>query len=167
MAFPKKITNFLDKNKVKYSLVDHKKVFTALDKAATLKMKPAKVAKTLVVKLDKEVVLAAIPAHRNLDKNKFKKVASKWRKEQGGRAVKKISFGTEKWIKNNLKGAKIGAVPPFGSIWKLPTFIDNSLLRIPKALINSGDHKGSIEMTPNNFKKAVPDFIKGSFSKAK
>jgi Ala-tRNA(Pro) deacylase len=167
MAVPKKITNFLDKNKVKYNLVNHKKVFTALDKAATLKTKPARVAKTLIVKLDKEIVLVAVPAHRNLDKNKFKKIASKWRKGRGEKAVKKISFGTEKWIKNNLKGAKIGAVPPLGSVWKLPTFVDNSLMKNPKILINSGDHKQSIEVTPNNFQKAVPGIVKGSFGKAK
>ncbi len=167
MAVPKKITSFLDKNKVKYGLIEHKKVFTAQDKAATLKIKPAKVAKTLVVKLDKEVVLAVVPAHRNLDKNKFKKVASKWRKGQDKKAVKKVSFGTERWIKNNLTGAKAGVVPPLGIVWRLPTFVDNSLMRNPKILINSGDYKVSVEITPNNFKKAVPEIVTGSFSKVK
>ena len=166
MAVPKKVTNFLDKNKVKYSAIDHKKVFTALDKAATLKTKPGLVAKTLVVKFDKEAALVAIPAHRNLDKNKIKKAASALRKAQGKKSVSKISFGTEKWIQSNLRGVKIGAVPPLGVLWKMPTFADNALLRNRKILINSGDHRSSLEIVPKDW-EGVAEVIKGSFGKAK
>ncbi len=47
-----KIKKFLENKKVKYESVGHKIVYTAYDKAATLRVKEEAVAKTLVVKLD-------------------------------------------------------------------------------------------------------------------
>jgi len=65
--------DFLEKAKVKYELIKHRKVFTAQDKAATLKVKPNIIGKTLVLKIDKRISVVLIPANKNLDKNKFKK----------------------------------------------------------------------------------------------
>jgi hypothetical protein len=38
MAIPKKIFNFLEKVRVRYEIIKHKTVFTALDKSQTLKV---------------------------------------------------------------------------------------------------------------------------------
>jgi Ala-tRNA(Pro) deacylase len=157
MAIPKKIIKFLEENKVKYTPVEHRKVFTAFDKAATLKVKPKIVGKTLVVKLDRNPALVLIPANKNLDKEKLRKIAK----------AKTIDFLKETWMKKNLKGIKIGAIPPLGNLFKLKTFIDNSLLKEPKIIINGGDYNWSIKISGASLKKIIPDLVKGSFSKAK
>jgi Ala-tRNA(Pro) deacylase len=154
---PQKVINFLDGAKVKYEPVEHRTVYTAYDKAATLKVSQKIVGKTLVVKLDKELGLVLIPANKNLDKNKLKKAAK----------VKRIDFASEKLIKNKLKGVKVGAIPPFGNLFKLPTFIDRSLLRTPKIFVNAGDYNWSIKLSGASLKKLVPDLMTGSFGKAK
>lgn len=168
MAIPKKIINFLEKEKVKYDVLEHKKVFTAYDKAATLKV-PEKISvKTLAVKVvspSKEVVLVSIPANKNLDKDKLKKKINIQRKKEGEKLIKKIDFVTEKWMKNNLKGVKPGAVPPFGNLWNMNSFIEKSLFKNPKIFFNSGDNSYSIKMSPKNFEKVVPDLVIESISK--
>lgn len=157
MPIPKKIIKYLDSKKVKYETIKHRTVYTAYDKAATLKVPEKIVGKTLVVKINKFFALILIPANKNLDKNKLKKVAK----------VKTIDFVKESWMKKSLKGIKIGAVPPFGSLFKLQTFIDSGLLKNPKIIINSGDYNWSIKTTPGVFKKAIPDLFLGNFSKTK
>lgn len=157
MAIPKKVINFLEKNKARYETVKHKTVYTATDKAATLRVPEKIIGKTLVMKADKFITVILIPANKNLDKNKFKKIAK----------VKKVDFVKENWMKRNLKGIKIGATPPFGEIWKLATFADSTLLKNPKIIINSGDYNWSIKITPANFKKLVPDLIIGNFGKGR
>jgi len=157
MAIPRKLIKFLEKNKVKYEPIEHRIVYTAFDKAQTLKVSEKMVGKTLVVKMDKNPALVLIPANKNLDLQKLKRAAK----------AKKIDFEKETWMKKNLKGVKIGAIPPLGNLFKLKTFIDNSLLKQPKIIINGGDYNRSIEISGASLKKIIPDLMKGSFSKAK
>jgi len=157
MPIPQKLIDFLEKNKVKYTLVKHRTVYTAYDKVATLKMKPNIIGKTLVLKIDKNLAAVLIPANKNLDKNKLKKVAK----------VKNLDFVSERIIKNKLKGVKVGAIPPFGNLWGLATFIDKSLINQPKIIVNGGDCNFSIKISPAALKKIIPDLIIGTFSKAK
>jgi len=155
MAIPQKIIKFLDKNKVNYEIIKHRTVYTAFDKAATLRVAPKIIGKTLVVKLDKNPALVLIPANKNLDKQKLKKIAK----------AKSIDFIKEAWMKKNLKGIKIGAVPPFGNLWKLPTFADKGLFRNQKIIINTGEYAFSIKIKAGDMKKLIPDLVMGNFSK--
>ena len=147
--------DFLEKAKVKYEPIEHRIVYTAFDKAQTLKVSEKMVGKTLILKTDKGIFIALIATNKNLDTNKLKKIAK----------AKKIGFVSEKVIKNKFKGVKVGAIPPFGNLWGLLTFIDGSLTNQPKIIINGGDHNFSIKISPAAFKKIIPDLIIGNFSK--
>ena len=57
MPIPQKITKYLEKARVKYEPVKHKIVYTAHDKAATLRVPEKIVGKTLVMKFDRNVGL--------------------------------------------------------------------------------------------------------------
>ncbi len=167
MGAKESFIKFLEKNKIKYELISHKTVYTAYDKAATLKVKPEIVGKTLVLTTnEKNFLLALIGANRNLDKAKLKKILNNWRKKRKEKAIKTIDFASETTIKEKFKPAKVGAVPPFGFFWKLPTFVDRSLISKPKIIVNIGEYDCSIKISPKIFKK-LPDFIIGSFSKNK
>jgi len=157
MPIPKKIINFLEKNKVKYQTIEHRTVYTAFDKAKTLRLPEKNIGKTLLMTVDKSLALVLIPANKNLDKNKLKKISK----------AKKIDFATEKLIKNKIKGVKVGAVPPFGSLWKLPTFLDKSLIKEPKVILNGGNYNFSIQIKTKDLIKLMPESISGSFTKSK
>ena len=157
----------MKKNKVKYEEIEHKTVYTAFDKSQTLGVPEKTIGKTLVVKINGDFGLALLWANKNLDKMKLKKVVNKWRKKNNQKPVKKVAFATESWMKKNLKGIKIGATPPFGNLWGLPTFADKSLLKNRKIIVNGGDYNWSIEIGPANLKKLIPDLVVGNFSKTR
>jgi len=183
MAVSKKIISFLEKNKVKYEILKHRTVYTAFDKAKTLKRGPLAggwrvgrspekmVGKTLVLKTDGKLAMVLIPANKNLDLQKFKKLAkalpAACLPDRQGRQVKKIDFASERLIKNKFKGVKVGAIPPFGNLWGLRTFIDNSLMREKEIILNGGDYNFSIKLKSKEIKKLVPDSIFGNFGKKK
>lgn len=167
MPIPKKLIKFLERSKTKYEAIRHRTVYTAYDKSATLRIPQKIIGKTLAVKLDRNFALVLIPANRNLENAKLKKLVNATRKKIGEKAIKAIDFATEAWLKNNLKGVKVGAIPPFGNLWGLPIFIDRSLLNNPKIIINAGDYNWSIKMSSANFKKLIPDSIIGQISKAR
>lgn len=165
MPITKKLIKFL--SKIKYEPIEHKIVYTAYDKSQTLRVPEKTVGKTLVMKIGGNFALILIPANKILDKAKFKKIANDWAKKTKQKSIKEISFATEAWMKKNLKGVKVGAIPPFGNLWGLPTFLDRSLLGNSKIIINAGDYNISIKINPDFFKKIIPDLVVGSFSKTR
>ena len=167
MAISKKIEKFLNESKVKYEPIEHKTVFTAYDKAQTLKVPEKIIGKTLTVKLDKNYGLVLIPANKMLDKKKLLKIANKCLTPEVKHKIRSVDFVKEVWIKKNLKGVKIGAVPPFGNLWKMPTIIDRSLMNQPKIILNAGDWNWSIKINPAILKKVIQGLIIGNISKAK
>lgn len=164
----KAIQKLLDLNKIKYEVLEHKTVYTAFDKAATLHAKPQEVGKTVIVSFDnKNYALGLIPANKNLDKKKVLAAFNKLQAKTKEKNYKKIDFATEKWLKANIKGASLGATPPFGTLYKLPFFIDNSLLRPAKIIVNGGAYETSIKLSPASLIKLDPSTLKGSLSMAK
>lgn len=148
-----KLKKFLDSNKIKYEVVEHKKVYTAFNEAETQHVNPKEVAKTVLVKTDKDFALVVVPAAKYVDFKKVKKALK----------VKKVSMAKESDIAKNLK-SKVGLIHPFGSMYKLPTLIDNVLLKQKKIIASAGSYTESVKIKPRDFEKIVEP-IKGSFSK--
>lgn len=153
----KKLVKLLDKNKVKYEKILHRTVYTAYDKAQTLKIPKKIVGKSLVLKVNGKLGIVLIGANKNLDLKKFKNVLK----------AKKVDFVSEKIIKNRFKGVKVGAIPPFGNLWGLPTFIERALTKEPKIIINGGNYNFSIKIGSVSLKKLIPDLVIGNFSKSR
>ena len=164
MAIPKKILNYLEKNKYKFEIIEHKTTYTAWDTSQTEKIKPQEVAKALVMKIDSDYVLALLSGNRNLDKQKLLKIINVQRKKNKEKIYKKIDFAKEAWMKKNLSG-KVGAVPPFRFL-KLEIYADNLLLKNKKIYLGSGDYTMAIKVNVNQYAK-IENIVKGSFSKAK
>ena len=70
---PKKIKKFLESKKVKYHLLEHKTVYTAFDKAATLKVPLKRIGKTVIVSFDRKLAMVLIPGDKKLNLKKVKK----------------------------------------------------------------------------------------------
>ncbi len=192
---PKKIIKYLDKQNVKYELVEHKKVYTAYDAAQTLKVKLDSIGKALLVKFNKPFMSGNKPyavvllgADKNLDLVKFKKVVNNWAvqcnkelryekpdKDKRGKVkkrildiynkVSKVSIPKERDMKEKLK-IKPGAISAFGEIYKLPVFIDKAIIKKTKIILPSGSFTESIKMSPKQFIK-LEKAMQGSFSKVK
>lgn len=154
IKIPKKIERFLEKAGIKYELAGHRTVYTAFDKAATLKVKPDNIAKILTLKIGKETVLAIVGGNRNLDIERLKKIAK----------TDKIGFVKEKIIAEIFKGIDSGAIPPFADLWQVRVFCDKKMLEISKIIISAGTYEASIIITAAAFKKINPEMIIGNFS---
>jgi len=151
---PKKVENFLEKAGAKYELIQHRTVYTAFDKAATLKIKTGAIAKVLVVKIDGKLAMAVVGGDRNLDIDKLMKLAK----------AKKTDFAKEKIIAETFKGIDPGAIPPFEGLWGIRVFCDKKLLESPKIILSAGRYEASLIITPAAFKKINPEMAIGNFS---
>lgn len=155
----KKIINYLDENKYKYEIVKHRTTYTAWDTAQTEKVKPQEVAKTLIMKADRDWVAAVLPANRNLDKKELLKLFNK----NSEKSAKKIDFADEKWLKKNIKIGKLGAIPPFKELLKKDVYFDKLLLKNKKLYVSSGEYDASFRILASQFIK-IENPIQGKIS---
>lgn len=171
----KKLQKYFDKSGIKYEVVEHRTVYTAYDAAATMKVKLNTIAKSLLVKFNKPFIngekpygLAIVTADKNIDLKKLTKVVSahavglnkklRLQKLIAGKKllvdiynkVTKVTIPKEKELKTKFK-VNPGAMAAFGSIYKLPVFIDKAL-------------KGKVIFSGDSFNKSISmqavDFIK-------
>jgi len=155
MAIPKKLQNFLEKNKIKYEAITHKTVYTAYDLSQTLKVKLQEIAKTLIIKTDKGYSLVVLPASMMLDMAKLKKILK----------AKKVEIAKEGIMKSVFK-IKPGTVTPFGSLHKVQVVVDKNLAKAKEIIASAGSYTDSIKIKIADFLKAEKP-IQGIFGKKK
>lgn len=161
----KRLTNLLQKQRVSYNIIQHRKVYTTYDAAQTMKTDIKSIAKTILVKTDARFAFVVIPGHRKLDIQKLKKIINTYQNKMNEPKIRKIQIANEGQIRRNFTKT-VGALAPFGSLYKIPTFVDNMLLRPRKIIINAGSFTESIELSPAAYRK-TENVVSGSFSKAR
>jgi Ala-tRNA(Pro) deacylase len=157
-----KLKNYLAKNKIRYQLAEHKKVYTAFNEAETQHLKTKEVAKTVLVKADNNYALVVVPAAKYVDFNKVKKALAS---AKGGSASggKKVSMAKESDIAKVLK-TKVGLIHPFGTLYKLPVLLDNVLAKQKEFSTSAGSYTESVEIKTKDYMKLIQPII-GKFVK--
>ncbi len=111
-------------------------------------------AKALICKADEQFVLFVMPADRRLDSREV-------RKQFGLRGLR---FATREEVAA-LTGLEPGAIPPFGQLFNLPTYCDESLRMQPRINFNAGDHAISVSVATSDY-LAVERPAMGNFTQA-
>ncbi|MDD5289575.1 MAG: YbaK/EbsC family protein [Patescibacteria group bacterium] len=161
----KKLQKLLDESKKKYEIINHRTTFTAYDVAATLHLKLSQIAKSLLVKTNKPLVhgakpyaLVVVPADKNVDLKKLAKIMS-----TKDIRVAKVEIPKEGIMKSQFK-VKPGSMAAFGSLYKLPVFVDKAVKG--QMIFAAGSFEESIKIKAEDFVK-IENAQTGSFSVAK
>lgn len=128
---------------VAFDVLRHAPVFTSEEAAAVRGTALSSGAKALVCKADERFVLVVLPADRRLASKLLRK------SEQ----VKSLRFATRDEVQQ-LTGLSPGSIPPFGSLFGLPTWSDELLASEPRINFNAGDHAISISLAYEHFVQA-------------
>jgi Ala-tRNA(Pro) deacylase len=125
---------------VPFTVLRHAPVYTSEEAAAVRGTSLASGAKALVVKAGEAFALLVLPADRKLDS----------RKARAGLGVKALRFATREEVEQ-LTGLQPGSIPPFGSLFGLPTHCDPALAANDPINFNAGDHSISVQMSYADF----------------
>ena len=150
-----RLKQFLDDNQVGYDLMQHDPAFTAQQLAARMHVPGNEFVKVVVVKMDGAYALAALPAPRRVN---FKQLA-----RTGG--VKRCSLASESEFQQLFPDCELGAMPPFGSLYNLPTYVDQELITAENIVINAGTHAEAIRVRYSDFNRLARPRV-GSFAVA-
>ncbi len=138
-----RIADWLSGCGVAFEVLRHEPVYTS-EEAARVRGTPlASGAKALVCKADDRFVMLVIPADRKLASRAVRK-ARGWRR---------LRFADRDEVKT-LTGLEPGSIPPFGSLFGLPTLCDGRLGEHERINFNAGDHSISLSMRYDDYLRA-------------
>ncbi|HEX7121158.1 MAG TPA: YbaK/EbsC family protein [Gemmatimonadaceae bacterium] len=144
------LKELLDRSGVAYESLRHPPAYTAQEVAGSAHVSGKEMIKTLVVKIDGRMALVALPASEHLDLHQLKEAT-------GARAVE---LATEAEFASLFPGCDVGAMPPFGDLYGMDTYITESLTRDRQIAFNAGTHTEVVRMSYQDFERlAQPKMI--------
>ena len=151
-----RVTEFLDKSAVNYEITEHLPAFTAQSMAAA-EHEPGKfVAKAVIVKADGKYVMCVLSAPSKIDLDTLKNQL----------AVESLELAEEKDIAEIFPDCQMGAQPPFGNLYDLPTIMDKQLEKDDHILFQAGTHEKAIRMAMADYRKLVaPQVLEFSYQR--
>jgi Ala-tRNA(Pro) deacylase len=145
-----RLKEFLDSRGVKYVSIKHSLAYTAQEVAASAHVSGKEMVKTLVVKLDGRMALVALPASDKIDLHRVAEATG----------AKSAELATEAEFGSLFPGCDVGAMPPFGHLYGIDTYVTESLTRDREIAFNAGTHTEVIRMSYDDFERlATPKKI--------
>ena len=131
--------------------IPHQVGYTARQIAALTHIPEKELAKTLIVKIDGVLAMVVLPASYAVD-------LSLLRAATGARIV---SLAKESEFKDRFPECEIGAMPPFGNLYGMAVYVEESLTNDEKISFNAGSHYELLQISYANFERLVnPSVLK-------
>jgi Ala-tRNA(Pro) deacylase len=144
MKIPLQLIDCLNESKVRYEILHHPEAVTAQRIAQAEHVKGRHHAKVVMIKSGGERLMAVLPADHQIDLEKVGKVIGK-----------SASLDSEKEFKSLFPDCAIGAMPPFGNLYGLPTYVDKSLAAQDYIVFEAGTHSDAIKLSYRDYEKIV------------
>jgi Ala-tRNA(Pro) deacylase len=148
-----KLETFLQAHQCRYRVVGLAGAVTAQEQAAAVGASGWTVAKVLIVKERDGFAMAVIPACCVLDLNRLKGLIG-----HGD-----VRLATTEEARTVVPGCPPGAVPPFGALFGLRTFVDRALLNTREITMPGGDFATGIRMRSAEFRRLAEPRV-GAFA---
>jgi Ala-tRNA(Pro) deacylase len=154
MAMAASIRALLQRERVPYTVFVHRPAYTAQQEAQVSHIQGRHWAKIVVCFIDREPVLAVVPAHTMVDLDQLRALA-------GAQAVR---LALESEMNSMYPECELGAMPPFGPLYGQRVFVDASLVGDPEMVFNAGTHTDALCMHYNDFADIVKPIV-GAFAR--
>ena len=141
----RRLKEFLDNEHVKYVSIQHSPAYTAQEVAQSVHVSGREMAKTVILMVDGQMVMAVLPASR--------KILIKELEEELG--TEDVRFATEQEFQERFPDCETGAMPPFGNLYGLPVYEAPGLQFGGDITFNAGTHTEVIRMAHRDFEKIV------------
>lgn len=141
----KHLEEYLNDNKVKYRTITHSPAYTAQEIAAVAHIGGNKLAKTVIVKIDGELAMLVSPATKMVNFDHLKKLTK----------AKNVELASEYEFQDRFKDCEVGAMPPFGNLYEMSVYVDDSLLEDDEIVFNAGNHSELVKMKYDDWAKLV------------
>ncbi len=151
MGAKEELEKYLKDNGVSFEEMVHAEVYTAQEVAAAQHVSGQALAKVVMVNADGETVMLVLPASYRVDFEKLKSVLEK----------KDIRLAKEEEFQDVFPDCEVGAMPPFGNLYNIPVYVDDTLAGDPEIVFQAGTHVHTIKIKYADYERLVKPKVAG------
>lgn len=140
-----KLKEYLDSENIKYVSIIHSRAYTAQETAESAHIPGKELAKTVMVKLDGKLAMAVLPASERVDFDLLR----------GATRAEDASLAHENEFESVFPESEPGAMPPFGNIYGMEVYAEESLSEDREIAFNAGSHSELIKLSYQDFERLV------------
>ncbi len=140
-----KLKEFLDANHVKYEVRSHPQAFTAKAVAAAEHVPELEMAKVVILRTGRQYVMVVLPASYRVDLKRLREAVG----------ISDLHLATEEEFAGLFPQCAAGAMPPFGNLYGMPVWVDETLSKDKEVFFNAGNHEQTVHMAYADFVRLV------------
>lgn len=140
-----RLERYLRENGAAFEVREHAQAFTAQRIAASEHVTGWMVAKVVMVVADGRLRMLVLPAPEKVD----------WRKARDVLGAKGVQLASETTFAGSFPDCEEGAMPPFGNLYGVPVYVDETLSRNERFIFQAGTHTATISMRYADFARLV------------
>ncbi len=136
-----RLKQYLGEHGAAYEVQHHATAYTAQEVAAALGEKGRHVAKVFIAAVDGTLVMFVLPASLRVDLRRVKEYL-------GAQEVRRAH---EDQFRGAFPDCDVGAMPPFGCLYKMQTYLERSLADQPYIVFQAGSHSDAIKLATADY----------------
>jgi Ala-tRNA(Pro) deacylase len=141
MKCRKRMEQYLRDNTVPFEVMAHSEAYTMQEVAAELHVPGKQVAKVVIVKANGKMIMLVVPSPYRLNFAKVRALLG----------AKKVSLAKEEEFADLFPDCAIGAMPPFGNLYDVPVYVDQTLVEEPNIVFRVGTHRHTMKVAYADF----------------
>ena len=139
------LQDYLDEMGVAYRLSSHGTAYTSQDLAAREHVSGQNVIKPVVVVIDGHPYVCALPATHRIDLQRLREQLN----------AQDVALADEPQLMRMFPDCELGAEPPIGKLYGIPTLMDLSLIHDEQVTFQAGNHQTAVTMSLRDYRKAA------------
>jgi Ala-tRNA(Pro) deacylase len=155
MSIAKTVEGYLDAQGVSYETLQHPHSQNSEETADAAFIWEDQLAKTVLLQDERGYLLAVVPASYQVDLEKLERQLDR-----------KLGLAKEQALPELFPDCELGALPPLGRAYGIPTVYDDRLRRLSSIYFEAGDHCDLIYMGGREFIELLDDAPHGDLCRA-
>jgi Ala-tRNA(Pro) deacylase len=144
MEIPRQLIECLEQNNVQYEILRHAEAVTAQRIAEAEHVKGRHQAKVVMLKSGDQHLIMVLPADHHIDLEKVERILGQ-----------SVSIDKEADFRSLFPNTAIGAMPPFGNLYGLATYVDKRLAEQDYIVFEAGTHTDAVKISYGDYEKIV------------
>ena len=145
MPISTRLQECLNRENVRYQILPHGETYTASRLAQELHVSGKELAKVVILKVADRFVMTVLPASWQVDLARLKGIFDT--------APVRLAFEQE--IRELFPDCDVGAMPPFGNLYGLAVYVDQSLTEDEEIVFQAGTHTEAVKLRYQDFARLV------------
>jgi Ala-tRNA(Pro) deacylase len=142
MSSDNRVMTLLEQEQLDYATMTHAEACTAREVATASRVPAREVAKAVVVRDGRgRDLMAVVPASCRLDLEALSRASGR----------RGLTLATEDEVARLFPDCEPGALPPFGNLYDLPTFVDVCLFEAPDIFFAAGSRREVVGMRVEDY----------------